>query len=102
MNGDDINEAIVLHRPPAPEVPLEVRQEQERQNIFHSFEPGSVQHNAPQNPSRENQPIPDAGSGPIGRGIACILDERGGHRVLGMYCPHFADYDPEVVYEVEL
>lgn len=102
MNGDSVESAIVLHRPPAPEEPLAVRQERERQSIFHSFEPGSVAHNAVQNPSRAHQPIPDSGSGPIGRGDACVLDERGGHRILGRTCTHRLGWNDPEVHEVEM
>jgi len=60
----------------------------ERQQVFHSHQPGGVQHGPP----------PD--SGPVNRADICVLDERGGHRKLGMRCPHFKDFDPDAVTEV--
>lgn len=102
MNGDSVDDVVVTHRPPAPEVPPQVRAEQERQQIFHSYASGSVQHGGPQNPARGYQSIPGPGSGPIWQGDVCVLDERGGHRSLGQHCPHQLGYNSEVIYEVEL
>jgi hypothetical protein len=88
MNGDSVDDAVIVHRPPAPEAPLEVRQWQERQAIFHAYEGGTVQH----------EPL---NSGPIARGEVCEMDERGGHRRLGMHCPHNLGYRDDNVYVVE-
>jgi hypothetical protein len=101
MNGDSIDDAVIVHRPPAPEVPLAVRQEQERQRIFHSYSPGTALR-GPVNPARGSQPIPGEGSGPVFHGDVCVLDERGGHRRMGMRCPHQLGWSDDLVYEVEL
>lgn len=89
MNGDSVDAAVVQPRTPAPEIPPEVRQWQERQQIFHSYETGTVQH----------EPL---NSGPIGKGDICVLDERGGHRRIGQHCPHGLGWSDPQVYEVEL
>jgi hypothetical protein len=60
----------------------------ERQQIFHSYQPGQVGHEAPN-------------SGPVARPEICTLDERGGHKSLGVNCPHFsADFSRDEVIEI--
>lgn len=78
-------------RPPVPEIPRAEQLARERQNIFHSYRSGEVPH----------ANLPD--SGPVQQADVCVLDERGGHRKLGMHCPHgLRQADFETVTEVRL
>jgi hypothetical protein len=85
----DFSELVQMVRPPVPEMPTAERLARERQQIFHSHQPGQIQHATPLD------------SGPVERQDVCILDERGGHRKLGWRCPHFAEFDRDEVIEVK-
>lgn len=102
MNGDDLaDDMIVTLRPPAPEIPPEVRSWQEKQNIFHSQHPRSSP--LPSGGGwRDHEPIPDSGSGIVPRQDVCVLNERGGHLQLGLHCPHGLGYSDDTTYEVEM
>lgn len=90
-------------RPPVPEVPRAEQLARERQMVFHSHRAGQVPHGAPPNPVRDHQPIPGQDSGPVHAADVCVLDERGGHRKLGMRCPHgLRDADFVTVTQVDL
>jgi len=100
MPNRDFNELVAIVRPPAPEIPPAVRQERERQGIFHSHEPGQAPR-GPESDAREFKPDRDA-MHPVhmDRAEVCVLDERGGHLRLGQHCPHFKGYDKDEVTEV--
>jgi len=100
MPNNEFHEVVQIVRPPAPELPRAEQLAAERQKTFHSHEPVQVQPGPP-NPGREFTPVPpEPVPARMDRAGVCVLDERGGHQVLGVQCPHFKDWNRDEVIEV--
>ena len=102
MSNRDFSELVTALRPPAPEVPRAQQLEYQRQQIFHSHQPGMVPR-GPENDAREFRALEPVDA-PALRGGAetCVLDERGGHLRLGRNCPHgLTGFDPNEVLTVD-
>jgi hypothetical protein len=85
----DHDDLMTVVRPPTPELPSAEKQWRNQRQVFHSHQAGQVPH----------APIE---SGPVARHETCILNERGGHKMMGVNCPHFLNYNPEEITVVEL
>jgi hypothetical protein len=102
-NADFGDYARPSARPPAPEIPRAEQLAHERQQLFHGHRSGQVPHSEPGNSSRQFQPLPGEGTGPVQAADVCVLDDRGGHRRIGQRCPHgLRDGDFKTVTEIIL
>ena len=87
-SGRDPYDAIVYHTA-APPVDSETEARRKHQEIFREETPGRGRQEDP----RLRAQVP--------RDEVCILDERGGHRRVGLHCPHGLFSDVEHVAGVE-